>query len=319
MNHIDKTRLQELLSAYIDDELPRHRRRQVEELIEQDEKIAGELRFLQRQKHMLGALPVASAPADMLDRIKAAVEAGTTSRRTGAVEAVEVSSRGLYLRRQLLSAAMILLPVGVLAWVVWSILMPLSAPPGGNEPVVAVHKEGMPIDAISFPLSASLYLTTPQVVSMGDFIQKAVYRHGLVSYTSTIGIGDTSKTYEITAGREQIVELLADLAGVWDKCRSTSLTVHGRTISASASIDNVRPDQAIALYQADIFDDPLELADSFDRLNRLMADMPGYGIIERDSIMRIERPVTTSDISGDRSGQQDSAGNATLFITITAP
>jgi len=54
MNHIDKTRLQELLSAYIDDELPRHRRRQVEELIEQDEKIAGELRFLQRQKHMLG-------------------------------------------------------------------------------------------------------------------------------------------------------------------------------------------------------------------------------------------------------------------------
>ena len=74
MNHIDRPGLEELLGAYIDDELSERQRTQVKRLVKNDEKIAEELRCLQKQKELLAALPVASAPVDMLNGVKAAVE-----------------------------------------------------------------------------------------------------------------------------------------------------------------------------------------------------------------------------------------------------
>ena len=147
----------------------------------------------------------------------------------------------------------------------------------------------------------------------------SIYKYNLVNFTAEISADDASKTYTITAGREQIVNLLTDLAGVWDKCDSTSLTVHGRTMSAHARVENITPQQAIALYQVDIFDDPFRLAGNFDRMNRILRSMPGYGIIETGPMSPIERPIMTSGRRKDQPQQTDAASNATLFITITAP
>ncbi len=319
MNHIDKPELEELLSAYIDDELSERQRTQVKRLIEHDEKIAEELRYLEKQKELLAALPVASAPGDMLNGVRAAVERKAISVDADRVKAHAVASRRMYARRLPATAAMILLPVGILAWVVWTIIMPLSE--GGDDPIstIRVVDPGEGMLAVSFPLSASLYLTTPQVISMGDFINKAIYKYNLVNFTAAIGAGDASKTYTITASREQIVDLLTDLAGVWDKCDSTALTVHGRTMSSHARVENITPQQAIALYQVDIFDDPFRLASDFDRMNRILRSMPGYGIIETGPMNTIEQPIMTFDTRKDQPQQTDAANNATLFITITAP
>ncbi len=320
MNHIDKRKLEELLSAYIDDELSERQRTQVNRLIEHDEKIAKELRCLQKQKDLLAALPVASAPGDMPNTVKAAFERKAVSVDADRVKTRNVASGRIYMRRLLATAAMILLPVGILAWVVWTIIMPLSE--DGDRPTSTTHHVVEPGDgtlAVSFPLSASLYLTTPQVISMGDFINKAIYKYNLVNFTAAIGAEDASKTYKITASREQIVDLLTDLAGVWDKCDSTALTVHGRTMSAHARVENITPHQAIALYQADIFDDPFELAGDFDRMNRILRSMPGYGIIETGPMTPIEQPIMTSGMRKDQPQQTDAANNATLFIIITAP
>ncbi len=319
MNHIDKDQLEELLSAYIDDELSGRQRTEAKRLIEQDEKIAKELRYLQKQKELLGAIPVASAPGDMLNAVKAAVERKTISVDADRVKAHAVASRRTYTRRLPATAAMILLPVGILAWVVWTIIMPLSE--GGDRPTSITHvvDAGEGTLAVSFPLRASLYLTTPQVISMGDFINKAIYKYNLVNFTAAIGAEDASKTYKITASREQIVDVLADLAGVWDKCDSTALTVHGRTMSSHARVENITPRQAIALYQADVFEDPFRLAGDFDRMNRILRSMPGYGIIEAGPMSPIEQPIMTSDIRKDQPQQTDAANNATLFIIITAP
>ncbi|RKY04837.1 MAG: hypothetical protein DRP66_11215 [Planctomycetota bacterium] len=321
MNHVDKPELEELLSSYIDDELSERQRTQVKRLIGHDEKIAEALRRLQKQKELLAALPAAPAPGDMLNSVKAAVERKAVSVDTDRVKTHAVASRRIYTQRLSVSAAMILAPVGILAWVVWTIIMPLSTPGGptaplvsGGDPAVVMKSPG-----ISFPLIASLQLTTPQVISMGDFINKAIYKYNLVNFTTDISAGDASKTYTITASREQIVDLLRDLAGVWDKCDSTALTVHGRTMSAHSRVENITPQQAISLYQVDIFDDPFMLAGDFDRMNRILRSMPGYGIIETGPMTLIEQPTMTGPPQKDQPQQTDAAGNATLFITITAP
>ncbi len=321
MNHIDRPELEELLSAYIDDELSERQRTQVKRLVKHDEKIAEELRYLEKQKELLAALPVASAPGDMLNSVRAAVEREAVSVDGDRVKTHAVASERMYARRLSATAAMILLPVGILAWVVWTIIMPLSDPGGPKEPGGISGTPGRIVGSprISFPLNASLQLTTPQVISMSNFIDKAIYKYNLVNFTAAIGAEDASKTYTITASREQIVNLLTDLAGVWDKCDSTALTVHGRTMSSHARVENITPQQAIALYQVDIFDDPFRLAGDFDRMNRILRSMPGYGIIETGPMTPIEQPIVTSDIRKDQPQQTDAANNATLFITITAP
>ncbi len=329
MSHIDKPELEELLSAYIDDELSERQRTEVKRLIEHDAEAGKELRYLEKQKQLLGALPVVSAPRDMSGGVKTAVERKRMSGAAGRVEARAVGSRRLYARRMLTTAAMILLPVGVLAWVVWTIIMPLSVPNGANVPVADgdAPSEDVRSVAVSFPLSTSLYLTTPQVISMGNFINKAIYKHDLVNFTATIGSEDASKTYTITASRDSIVGLLADLAGVWDKCDSTALTVHGGTLSVHARVEDVTAQQAIALYRADIFEDPLKLAKDFDRMNRFIRSMPGYGILETAPYhnylamgpMTPVEPIITSEKQKEDPKQTEAANNATLFITITAP
>jgi hypothetical protein len=194
-------------------------------------------------------------------------------------------------------------------------------PSGPKAPLVSGGDPGIVVESpgISFPLVASLHLTTPQVISMGDFINKAIYKYNLINLMADISADDASKTYTITAGREQIVNLLTDLGGVWDKCDSTALTVHGRTMSSHARVENITPQQAIALYQVDIFDDPFKLASDFDRMNRILRSMPGYGIMEVGPMGAIELPILTSDIRKDQPEQTGTVNNATLFITITAP
>lgn len=321
MNHIGRPGLEELLSAYIDDELTERQRTQIKRLVEHDEKIAEEIRYLQKQKELLAALPVAPAPVEMVNDVKAAVERKAVSVDVDRVESYAEAPRRIYTRRLSATAAMVLVPVGILAWVVWTIIMPLSNPGspkgplvGGGGPDIVVKSPG-----ISFPLSASLQLTTPQVVSMGGFINKAIYKYNLINLMADISADDASKTYTITASREQIVNLLTDLAGVWDKCDSTVLTVHGRTMSSHARVENITPQQAIALYQVDIFDDPFRLAGNFDRMNRILRSMPGYGIIETGPMTAIELPILTFDIHKDQPQQTGTVNNATLFITITAP
>jgi hypothetical protein len=90
-------------------------------------------------------------------------------------------------------------------------------------------------------------------------------------------------------------------------------------MSSHALVENITPQQAVALYQVDIFDDPFRLAGDFDRMNRILRSMPGYGIIEMGPMSTIEQPIMTSDIRRDQRQQTDGVNNATLFITITAP
>lgn len=223
----------------------------------------------------------------------------------------------LFMRRILTAAAMLFIPVVILGLVVWGIVGPLNdtekvavtppPAPGIDEPT--------PGPAVSFPLTASLYLTTSQPMQMDSFIHKAIYNHDLTNNATTVGLGRNDRSYEIRADRERIVAFLSELATVWDKCESAAMTVHGQTMALNARIENVRPDQAIALYQGDVFLDPLQYARQMDQMNRLMQDIGNYPGVPGTPIMPQLTSGTRKTTSKTATADTPDA-YVTLFVNI---
>ncbi|MBE0536637.1 MAG: zf-HC2 domain-containing protein [Phycisphaerae bacterium] len=366
MRENEKNEMEELLSAYVDDALSDRQRTEVRRLVANNAAVAAQLRFLEKQKQLLNALPTVPAPAGLPQRVRAAVAqkavqpeepvvpavamvpvskaavstpvpAATLSKAAvskapvsaavpaAALSKVAVSAtavrnvrnegeRQLFVRRILTAAAMVFIPVAVLAFVVWSIVEPLSGPGKATvsssvqEPAEAIA----PATAVSFPLSASLYLTTSQPTAMDSFIYKAIYKHDLTNHATTIGLAARERTYQIRANRSSIVGLLGELATVWDRCESTAMTVHGRSMAVNARIENVRADQAMALYEGDVFSNPVQLARQMAEMNRLMRHVPDYDV--RVPVM----PELTSGYRKPAAPAQPDAPQAyvTLFINI---
>ena len=331
MTQMNKSEINELLSAYIDDELVERQQNEVKRLIQNDEKIAQQLMQLRKQKELLSALPIVSAPQEMISRIKASVKTQRIleEQTTGKTKApaVTVGQKELFGRRLITIAAMLLIPVGILAWVVFTIVKPVSET-GVTLPTVAKVVESPPeVLAVSFPLSATLHLNTSQTTTMKDFINKAIYRNSLVNYTRSDSDNGAATTYAINGNRQRIFALLGELTTVWDKCDTTAMTVHGRTVSVNVAIEDITPDQVLALYEADVFTDPLKLAKDFDRMNRFIQSMPDYGVgsaisnrnyIAMTPVMPVKPQLTSPQKLHDDNEQSDQAQNVTLFIAISS-
>ena len=70
----EKTNINELLSGYIDGELDERQTTEVQRLIAHDPKVAERLREMQQYSTLIGSLPIAEAPAEMLEDIKTRLE-----------------------------------------------------------------------------------------------------------------------------------------------------------------------------------------------------------------------------------------------------
>lgn len=331
MTQMNKSEINELLSAYIDDEVTVRQQNEVKRLIQNDERVAEQLMCLRKQKELLAALPIVTAPERMISEIKASVKTQRILEEQAAPNPkTPVASTGekeLFGRRMLTLAAMLLIPAGILAWVVFTIIKPVSETPTTIVTLTKPIEPTSEVLEVSFPLSATLRLKTSQTTTMKDFINKAIYKNSLVNYTRSDSDNNATTTYAITGNRRQIFALLSELTTVWDKCDSTAMTVHGRTISANAVVEDITPDQVLALYEADVFSDPLKLAKDFDRMNRLIRSMPDYGIggvmsnrnyIAMTPLVPVKPELTSPHNKLDDAGLSDQAQNATLFITISS-
>ena len=98
----EKEKIAELLSAYIDGELPSEQARAVEELLQRQPELAKELESLQKVKQLIRDLPRASAPDDLAQKVLARVE------RKPRVRLVSIKRFG-----QLAAAAGIILLIGI--------------------------------------------------------------------------------------------------------------------------------------------------------------------------------------------------------------
>lgn len=210
--------IDELLNSYIDGELTERHRTEVQRLISHDTVVAQRLRELQKCNILVGSLPCAEAPAQMLERIKTSLETSAISAQQPARFDEREGARHLLVRKVLTAAAMIGL-VTVLGAVIYTIVAPESVPP-----------------AIAF--EGRLELKTSDAVAVEAVINKAIEDHGISRQS-----GPDKNVYALSCSREAVTLLLADLKNVWERFDSTTLFVDTKSPGVQVVVDDVSAEQ----------------------------------------------------------------------------
>lgn len=120
MTHVDPNNLDELLSAYLDDELPESERADLERRIAADPEVRARLNSLRRTVELVASLPRRGAPADLLGDLTARAEReqllGEAESPTGRVRTRPRSVVSL-----LATAALVTITIGGALWVVFQV------------------------------------------------------------------------------------------------------------------------------------------------------------------------------------------------------
>lgn len=215
--------IEELLNSYIDGELTERHHIEVQRLISHDAQVAQRLRELQKCKVLVGSLPRAEAPADMLERIESSLETGAIPAQRSAHFDEREGARHLLGRKVLAAAAMIGL-VAVLGVVVYTIVVPESVPP-----VVAFE--------------GRLELKTSDLVAVEAVMSRAIEDHDISRQS-----GRDTNVYALSCSREAAGLLLADLESVWERFDSTKLyIVATRAPDGEVMVEDVNADDIASL------------------------------------------------------------------------
>ncbi len=264
MSKKKKKDIDELLSEYVDGQLSDRQYNEVRRLAQHDEEIAEQLAKLKKQKELLTLLPVESAPSTMVDDVRSAMERKLildeyekTARSSG-------GGRVRFARRLLTTAAMWLIPVGLLGWVLFNIVMPTSDSKknfAGGQGVDPAPKIVNPapdtvtgrVDAPSTGFyeslcSGVLTLDSDQGITVNDYVNKKIFANGLLDST-VVQQTDNVRSYHIECPAANIIALLEDLRPIWPKCDSSSLTVHGPDMNSNVQIADVSVSQAMGVFR----------------------------------------------------------------------
>lgn len=313
-------RIDELLNGYIDDELGARQRTEVERLIAHDERIGLRLRQLQKCRTLIGSLPCAEAPPQILRQLKASLAAtaplyveSNHNRRVGRIH---------LLARKLVSAAAMLALVALLAGVIYTILAPETAPDGPpvvvdrqpSEDIEQVRPTPAPSRAVAF--SGRLELKTSVPAEVGAILRTAIDENDLSD-----SIGDirepNRRIHYLKCSREGLNALLAALEGVWPRLDSAAMVIDTEVFNRPVAVDAVTPDQIVEIIDKDNIKERLELAKDFDLLNTTMANMPGAEIraaIEGETpSLAIEKPI----IVGPSARKTSDVAEADKTIRLT--
>ncbi|MEN8126861.1 MAG: hypothetical protein ABFR90_03550 [Planctomycetota bacterium] len=268
MNEKSKIEIEELLSALVDDEASERQKNEFIRLVQHDPSIADRLAFMQRQKQTLAALPVESAPDSLVEDICSALERKQILGDVPGAEQTTVTGVShLFMRRVLTTAAMLLIPIGLLSFVVYEIIKPPSGEPVNYPPTGSRMAQGNPAGSTEpketvlvkdLPFDGVLTFRTDQPMAVSNYTEKMIFDQGLVSFTVPRRTADVT-TYQITAPPEKIGDLVESLKNVWPHCRQVALSVAGQVPGHQVDIPNVQTEQIKTLA----------LEDSRDMLTRL--------------------------------------------------
>ncbi len=335
MSEKSKAEIDELLSGYIDGELSERQRTEVKRLIQHDDELSQRLGELKRQKQLLGALPIASAPEGLLDDVKASLERQSILDNASAGHNEAAGVRHLMFRRFVTAAAMFLVPAGILVWVVFNIVMPLDSK--HKEPLVVkpalpsilapkseesgVLRPDRVAVAEAAPFESHLNLMSDQAIALNNFIEKTVYNNDLRD-TTIPRRGDNSTTYEISASAVKVLALLSDLQPIWDRCSSTSFSVDGSEGVGGLLVNDITAEQVMAIFKEEKNDTRLAMAKNYASFNSESRNVPGAASKESASDIAMPIPILTAqpergaiedDTTESESGQQ-----VKLTITVVA-
>lgn len=305
--------IDELLNSFIDGELAAGQISEVERLVARDENIAQRLRELQKCKMLLGSLPRAEAPAEVLQEVKASLSGGTLVCERPAASDEQAGTRRLPIRRLASVAAMIAL-AAVLTAVIYTTVGPETVPyvAGQIEPGAKV--------AAASEFSGRLELKTSALVAVDAFINSAIEDNGL-SASVVASRRQDKRVYSLNCSKKGLDMLLADLEDVWDEIDLAKLSVDTEVFAVPAVVDAVTTEQIAEIVDQDNPERRIEVARDFAALNSIAEHMPGKEIMAavdggNRSLMTIPKPLLT----GERQATTRSVGQPedkkTVRLTI---
>jgi hypothetical protein len=317
--------IDELLCSFIDGELPLRQQTEIQRLMAKDPDVARRLRQLQNTKALIGALPRAEAPVEMVDQIKFTLERRTLLDEQPATAGISAGRRHLMARKLVAAAAMIAL-LGALGAVVYQIVSPVPASDpmrvaidGGDRAASEPIAGGVPAADTGF--AGRLEIRTAAVTATDALIKQAIEDHGLSAAVEP-DAGSDRQVYRLVGTRESVGRLVASLGEDWQKLDGTKLYV-GRPdeLMGAVVIDDVTADQAIRILAQETTEASLRTA----RYCAVENSMPGREIvtaINRDveSVLAMaHKPkprITKTQIARDQLIPSEDDARASLTIIL---
>jgi len=304
--------IEELLNGFIDGELTPRQHTEVQRLIVHDQRIAQQLRELQKCKALVSSLPFVEAPAEMTEEIKASLERTAMIGYQPQPVDQRVGARHLLLRRLTTVAAMVGL-VAVLAALVYTIVAPEDvvdrsvAIEAWEQPIQEGLGSAIPATAekpksqISLAMAGfngRLEFKTGTLIAVSAAINRAIEDNGLLEKVAVKAEADKS-IYALTCSRQALNLLLADLEAIWKRFDSATLFVETGVFDGQVVVEDVTTEQIADIANQGNFDKRIEVAKDFALLNRTAKLLPGREILAAidDSgpdLLTIPKPVLTS-------------------------
>jgi len=320
--------MDELLNSFIDGELTARQQTEVQRLVDHDEKVAQRLRQLQKCRMLLSSLPVAEAPPQILENVKASLARRTLLGERPSAFDERAGTRHLLGRKVFAAAAMLGL-VGILTAVVYTIVAPTVT----QEPV-AVESRDLPPTVevveptptlIAAPFSGRLELQTNYLPAVVAFINRAIEENIPSDEWIASDQSDVREPHALICSSESFNLLLAELGNIWDKLDSATLFVDTEVFGQRVVVDAVTAEQIAGIVNQDDSKRRIEVAKDFAVLNNIAEYLPGREILTAidDTTVGLitpPKPVLTSNQKTIKKAvtMTEADKNVRLTITVTA-
>jgi len=319
----DIPNLDELLNSFIDDELTPRQHTEVQRLVAHDTKIAQRLKELEQCKMFLSSLPVAEAPPQVLENVKASLARRAFIGEEPSTYNEQVGARHL-LGRKIFTAAAMLGLVAVLAVVVYSIVAPSvpNAPIAADIPPVIDLADPAPVKVVAAPFSGRLELKTKIMPAVVGIINRAIEENIPSDEWIASDRNDVREPHALVCSAESFNTLLARLDDIWDKLDSATLFVDTEVFGQRVVVDAVTTEQIAVIVNQDDSKRRIEVANNFAVLNNVAENLPGKKILAAIDDINVDlitppKPVITSDDKTIRNLPPKTGAAKNIHLTIT--
>ncbi|MEN6307217.1 MAG: hypothetical protein ABFD91_05620 [Anaerohalosphaeraceae bacterium] len=298
---------QELISGCVDEQLSPRQATELKRLLAHNPQLEADLKALQQQRNLLRSFPVEPAPEGLTEDIKTALERRFILDHH--YRHHETAGKwGLLFRRLAATAAMVLIPLGILGIVVYTIVRQphtgqtqtvAKAPVPPEAPVNSPTEPFTPEDALAY--SALLQFQTSQPVQSRDFIEKKIHTLGLMDMTQTRPLSDRT-SYRITASRQYIIGLVSELQELWPHCEKATYALLAGQEREPVHVEGINLKQTLEMLQLDDMNQAVQLAKTFTEQNaqpnpgNSPLDNPSQPILAWDKKSTEIEPDTTDTI-----------------------
>ncbi len=307
----EEKKIDELLNSFVDGELTARQETEVRRMIDNDPQIAQQLRQLQKCKTLMSSLPIANAPAQMLDNIKASLE--VKSYRDQPEQTSQERGRTRISQRVLAVAALIGLVV-VLTAVVYTISPPDTVP---ERPDVTAYVSNV---AAVKDFHGKLELKTSDFIAVDAFINRVIEDNGLSGSFAPVR-EPNRRIYSLSCSEKGMNLLLADLRKIWSKLDTVTFFVNTEVFGEQVVVEAVTTEQIAEIIGQRDSNKYIEVAKDFAVLNNIAQHLPGREIasaleVNTDGLIAIPKPVLTSKQPSVKEPALRLDGEKTIEITL---